>query len=353
MSFTLNKYVEPDFNQDFLKNAPDCKWEEAPLDGVAPRNYHALSIYPEYFKIDGNWVLAVESRMDTVPVIKSPTKVEIVEFRNLKKGDKVVVGRTEDASEGIYMYTHGFAQAGASGDTFAFRTGRSRETAFSKDYDELYEIMKYVKSVGEKITWVIGPSLVTDPEAKRAFASLVRKGYVDAIMVGDSFASIDMAMDSFDETSERTFDMQKYDLISKIREAGSIKEAVEQGIVKEGGIMHALVKENKDYVLAGSIRDPYTLPDTVDNVYEAQDRMRKHTRKTGMLICLSTVLHTIASGNMTPSYNEFDGEIRPVFIYSIDLQEFSVNKLSDRGTLEVKTMVTNIQDFVNHLNNNL
>ena len=72
-----------------------------------------------------------------------------------------------------------------------------------------------------------------------------------------------------------------------------------------------------------------------------------------MLICLSTVLHTIASGNMTPSYNEFDGEIRPVFIYSIDLQEFSVNKLSDRGTLEVKTMVTNIQDFVNHLNNNL
>lgn len=56
---------------------------------------------------------------------------------------------------------------------------------------------------------------------------------------------------------------------------------------------------------------------------------------------------------MTPSYNEFDGEIRPVFIYSIDLQEFSVNKLSDRGTLEVKTMVTNIQDFVNHLNNNL
>lgn len=353
MAFKLNKYVEPDFNQDFLKNAPDCKWEEAPVDGVAPRNYHALSIYPEYFKIDGNWVLAVESRMDTVPVIKSPTKVEIIEFRNLKKGDKVVVGRTEDASEGIYMYTHGFKQAGGNGDTFAFRTGRSRETAFSKDYDELYEIMKYVKSVGEEITWVIGPSLVTDPEAKRAFASLVKKGYVDAVLAGDSFASIDMTMDAFDEESGRSFEMQKYDLISKIREAGSIKEAVEKGIVKEGGIMHALVTEGKDYVLAGSIRDPYTLPDTIDNVYEAQNKMRTHTRKTGMLICLSTVLHTIASGNMTPSYNEFDGEIRPVFIYSIDLQEFSVNKLSDRGTLEVKTMVTNIQDFVNHLNNNL
>lgn len=353
MSYKVSKFIEPDFTQDFLINAPNCKWEECPADGVSPRNYHAMSIYPEYFKIDGSWVLAVESRMDTVAVIKSSTQVEIVEFRNLKKGDRVVLGRTENGEEGIYMYTGGFKTASGNSDTFAFRTGRSRETAFSKDYDELYEIMKYVKSVGEKITWVIGPSLVTDAEAKSAFASLIKKGYVDAVLAGDSFAAIDMTMDKFDPESQRSFEAQKYDLISEIRKAGSIKNAVEKGIVNPGGIMHTLVTYNKDYVLAGSIRDPYTLPDTIDNVYEAQNKMRVHTRKTGMLICLSTVLHTIASGNMTPSYNEFDGEIRPVFIYSIDLQEFSVNKLSDRGTLEVKTMVTNIQDFVNHINNNL
>lgn len=352
MTYKVNKYVEPDFTQDFLKNAPDCKWEEAPKDGVAPREYHALSIYPEYFKIEGNWVLAVESRMDTVPVIRSKDKVEIVEFRNLKKGDKVVIGRTEDASEGIYMYTGGFLTESGDKDTFAFRTGRSRETAFSKDYDELYDIMRYVKEKKEPITWVIGPTLVNDKRAREAFSSLVEKGYVDAVLTGDSFASIDILWDLYDSSSKRPFEMQKYDVISKIREYGSIKKAVEEGYIKSG-IMYSLVKNNKDFVLAGSIRDPYTLPDTIDNVYDAQNKMRTHTRKTGMLICLSTVLHTIASGNMTPSYNEFDGEIRPVFIYSIDLQEFSVNKLSDRGTLEVKTMVTNIFDFVNHINNNL
>ncbi len=353
MAYNFQKYVEPDWNQDFLKNAPNCKYEECPKDGVSPENYHALSIYPEYFKIDGSWVLATESRMDTVPVIKSPTKVEIVEFRNLKKGDKVVIGRTEDASEGIYMYTHGFSGGDKeAGDTFAFRTGRSRETAFSKDYDELYEIMKYVKSKGENITWVIGPSLVNDARASKAFESLIKKGYVDAILTGDSFASIDITKALYDEKSNRNFDMQKFDAISAIRKSGSIKNAVEDGTLKSG-IMHTMVKENKDFVLAASIRDPYTLPDTIDNVYDAQNAMRVHTRKTGMLICLSTVLHTIASGNMTPSYNEFDGEIRPVFIYSIDLQEFSVNKLSDRGTLEVKTMVTNIFDFVCHIDRNL
>ncbi|MDO5717129.1 MAG: hypothetical protein Q4Q17_04945 [Tissierellia bacterium] len=357
MSFVVNPYVEPNWDQDFLKNAPNCSYEVCEQDGVAPNNYHALSIYPEYFKIDGNWVLAVESRMDTVPVIKSPTRVEIVEFRNLKKGDKVVVGRTEDASEGIYMYTGGFLAETGEADTFAFRTGRSRETAFSKDYDELYEIMKFVKSNNDPITWVVGPSLVYDDEARIAFCELIKKGYVDAVLTGDNFAAIDIekalhggTLENLD--SKRSAMLRTYDAISTIREAGSIKEAVEKGILKEG-IMYNLIQEKKDYVLASSIRDPYTLPDTVNDVYEAQDKMRAHTRKTGMLICLSTVLHTIASGNMTPSYNAFDGNIRPVYIYSIDFQEFSVNKLSDRGTLEVKTLVTNIHDFVSHINNNL
>lgn len=352
MSFKLNPYVEPDFNQDFLLNAPDCKYEECPMDGVAPENYHALSIYPEYFKIKGKWVLAVESRMDTVPVIVSDDKVEILEFRNLKKGDRVVVGRTEDASEGIYMYTGGFLSDTGSVDTFAFRTGRSRETAYSKDYDELYEIMKMVKSLNENITWVLGPSLVYDEEARESFRELVKKGYVDAILTGDSFATFDITKALYPDVDGDNYLKKSYNAISKIRDAGSIKEAVEKGILNSG-ICYEMIKNNKELVIASSIRDPYTLPDTIDNVYQAQNKMRTHTRKTGMLICLSTVLHTIASGNMTPSYNEFDGEIRPVYIYSIDFQEFSVNKLSDRGTLEVKTLVTNVHDFVNHINNNL
>lgn len=352
MSFTVNPYREPDWSQDFLKNAPDCQYEECPADGVAPRNYHAMSIYPEYFKIDGNWVLAVESRMDTVPVITSPKSVDIVEFRNLKKGDRVIIGRTEDASEGIYMYTRGFDTCEGKSDTFAFRTGRSRETAFSKDYDELYEIMKFVKSNGCAITWVIGPSLVYDEEARRSFSELIKKGYVDAVLTGDSFAAIDIAMSLFPEEEGRTPDQLRYDATSIIRREGSIQNAVQSGTLRSG-ICYEMARAGKALVLASSIRDPYTLPDTIDDVYQAQNVMRTHTRKTGMLICLSTVLHTIASGNMTPSYNAFQGKIRPVYIYSIDFQEFSVNKLSDRGTLEVKTLVTNIHDFVSHINNNL
>lgn len=86
---------------------------------------------------------------------------------------------------------------------------------------------------------------------------------------------------------------------------------------------------------------------------KAQNEMRKHTRKATTVICLATQLHSIATGNMTPSYTVVNGEVRPVYIYSVDVSEFAVNKLRDRGTLEVSTIVTNVQDFLVNLKNNL
>jgi hypothetical protein len=106
-------------------------------------------------------------------------------------------------------------------------------------------------------------------------------------------------------------------------------------------------------VLGGSIRDDGPLPSVIGNVYEAQDAMREHTRKATMVLGLATQLHSIATGNMTPSYQVVNDEVRPVFIYSVDISEFAVNKLRDRGTLEVTSIVTNIQDFLVNLERNL
>ena len=111
-------------------------------------------------------------------------------------------------------------------------------------------------------------------------------------------------------------------------------------------LVKACVEKGVDIVLAGTIRDRYTLPGTYDNVYQAQDAMRAHIKKTSTVIMVSAILFTIATGNMTPSYNEFDGVIRPVYMYTIDIQEFAVNKLADRGTLTATSVVTNAQDFI-------
>lgn len=354
MGFHMPKYVAPDFSLDFLKNAPDARMLPAPMDGVVPENYHGTTIFPEYFKIDGRWLLAEESRMDCVAVY-AQGRVRVLEFRNVRKGDLVITGRTEDASEGIYVYPDGFRRAEAGEeDLFSFRQGRSRETAFSKDYDELYELLKYEREHGY-VVWVMGPACAFDSDSRRAFASLVEAGYVDALLAGNALATHDLegaylrtalGQDIYTQKSQRMGHYNHLDTLNRIRACGSIRNFIEEEHI-DNGIIYSCVKKGVPFVLAGSIRDDGPLPEIYANAYEAQNAMRDHVRKATTVICMATTLHTIATGNMTPSFRVLaDGTVRPVHIYSVDISEFAVNKLGDRGSLSAKSILTNAQDFV-------
>ena len=157
--FEMPEYRHPDFSQEMFVNAPNVKYEAAEKDGVAPENFHSTSMYPEYFKIDGEWKLAEESRMDSCVVYCEDGHLAVVEARNLKKGDRVITGRTERCEEGIYMHCHGFEEPGAKlDDQFVFRQGRSRETSYARDYDKLFELLKYEKENGGNVVWVMGPA---------------------------------------------------------------------------------------------------------------------------------------------------------------------------------------------------
>ena len=107
MAFTLREYRGTDFEEKRFLAAPDAVMAPAPADAVAPTGFHAMSIFPEYFKVGGKWLLAEESRMDCVPVYDGE-KILVKEFRLLRKGEQVILGRTEDGSEGIYVHPNGF-----------------------------------------------------------------------------------------------------------------------------------------------------------------------------------------------------------------------------------------------------
>ena len=115
----------------------------------------------------------------------------------------------------------------------------------------------------------------------------------------------------------------------------------------DNGIMYSVVKNRVPFVLTGSIRDDGPLPEVIGDAYRGQSEMRGLVRKCTTIICLATMLHTIAAGNMTPSFRVLpDGTVRPVYLYSVDADEFVVNKLLDRGSLAATTIVTNVQDFI-------
>ncbi|WHH57964.1 hypothetical protein [Petroclostridium sp. X23] len=361
MNFILPEYNAPDFESDTFISSPNVHTEVVVKDGVAPDNFHATTIFPEYFKINDKWTLVDKSRMDCVVAIKDDGSLEVKEFRKLKMGERVVVGRAEDATQGIYVHTDGFrGNQQSSDETFVFRTGRSRETSFSRDYDRLYELLTYEKDHGH-IVFVLGPAVTFDHDSKKAMISLIEKGYVSTILAGNALATHDLegalfktalGQDIYTQVPISKGHYHHIDVINKARQYSSLDEFIKQEHVCDG-IVYACIKNNIPLILAGSIRDDGPLPGIISNVYDAQDLMREYTKKATTVLGLATQLHTIAVGNMTPSYQVINNRIRPVFIYSVDISEFVVNKLRDRGTLEVTSIVTNVQDFLVNLDRNL
>ena len=272
----------------------------------------------------------------------------------LRKGDLVFTGRTEDATDGIYVHPNGFREEEKEKETFAFRQNRSRETAFSRDYDELYDLLRYERDHG-KIVWVMGPAFAFDHDARAAMAKLIENGYVHAILAGNALATHDLeaaylktalGQDIYTQRSVPNGHYHHLDTINRVRYHGSIANFIQNENIHDG-IIYSCEKCGVPYVLGGSIRDDGPLPPVYGDVYAAQNAMRDQIRSATTVISMATMLHTIATGNMTPSFRVLpDGTVRQVYFYCVDVSEFVVNKLADRGSLSATTMVTNVQDFI-------
>ncbi|MEX1307767.1 MAG: hypothetical protein AB1Z19_04495 [Eubacteriales bacterium] len=357
--YRTSPYSHPDFNQEPFLSAPQAELVPAPADGILPDNFHATSIFPEYIHIDGEWRLIKASRMDCAVVVRN-SEPFAVESRNVKQGELVVLGRKEDGTLGIYLHAAGFMTSEKDREAFAFRTSRTRETSYSMDYDSLYDLLKYERENGY-IVWVLGPAVAFDYDSRHAMQLLVENGYVQHILAGNALATHDLeagylktalGQDVYTQESIPNGHYHHLQTINDVRACGSIKAFIKEKSISDG-IMYAMEKENIGYVLAGSIRDDGPLPEVIGDVYQCQTRMREVVSKATTVIGLATQLHTIATGNMTPSYVIKNGVIRPVNFYTVDITEFAVNKLRDRGSLAVKSIVTNVQDFLVHIKHGL
>ncbi|MBQ8591013.1 MAG: hypothetical protein IJ486_11240 [Firmicutes bacterium] len=354
MKFQLPQYREPDFDREELIQAPDVVWVEAERDFIVPENYHATSIFPEYYKVNGQWILAEEARMDCVAVLEGDV-ISVKEFRNIRKGDLVAIGRTENGEDGILVHPDCFVvDQSENEDTFAFRQRRSRETGFSTDYKFLYEYLKHERDYGN-IVWVMGPACTFDDSARRAFTKLADAGYVDAVLAGNALATHDLeaawkntalGQDIKNQKLAHNGHYNHIDTLNKVRGYGSMEKFIQEEKI-DNGIVYSCLKNNIPMVLTGSIRDDGPMPEVYADVYRGQDAMRQCVKKATTVICMASMLHTIATGNMTPTFRVLeDGTIRPVYFYSVDISEFAVNKLGDRGSLSAKSIVTNVQDFL-------
>jgi lysine-ketoglutarate reductase/saccharopine dehydrogenase-like protein (TIGR00300 family) len=350
-----HSYRAPDFSDQRFHDAPEARFVPAPADGVLPDDFFATSNLPTYVKVGGEWRLPRLPRMDGAIVQDADGGLRISEGRYVRSGERVAVGYAEDGSEGIFVNAAGFFGGGGSEGEFQFMSSDvSREKPV--DYALMAELLRRERDAGGHVVWVVGPA-VLHSRGRDVITWFIENGYVGALLGGNAVAVHDIEQALMGTTlgmdrsgrpmpGGHAFHMRA---INRIARAGSIRAAVEQGVLTSG-IMHACVTHDVPYILAGSIRDDGPLPDTITNVVRAQELMREHASRTTMTIMIATALHSIAFGNMLPAYTaERDGTLRPISTIAVDSSEFVVSKLKDRGTHQAFGVITNAQDFLHVL----
>jgi lysine-ketoglutarate reductase/saccharopine dehydrogenase-like protein (TIGR00300 family) len=212
---------------------------------------------------------------------------------------------------------------------------------------QIAQRMREVKSEGGKILWVGGPAIVHTGAAP-AMVSLVEHGFVDVLFAGNALATHDiesalygtsLGVDLAQGKGVEHGHEHHIRAINTIRRSGSIAAAVADGTLT-GGVMHAMVRHSKEFVLVGSVRDDGPLPDVYTDVIEGQRAMRAHLPGVGFAIMVATMLHSIATGNILPA---------SVPLVSVDINPATVTKLADRGSSQAIGIVTDIGLFLEQL----
>ena len=324
--------------------------ETCDLDGVAPDDFYVSNIYPTEVRVNDRWIRVQKQRMDGAIVISEDAngvRAECRILRDLPKGDRVVVG-----VDGIRTVRKKSNRELKAKEEFSFMgAGVSSERRVELVVEQIAWELRQIRDRGGKVVVTAGPVVIHTGGAKH-LSSLVREGYVQGLLGGNAIAVHDieqslmgtsLGVDMQKGTPVRGGHRHHLKVINTVRRYGSIAKAVEEGVVTEG-IMYECVKHNVPFALAGSIRDDGPLPDTQMDLIKAQEEYAQLLEGTDMILMLSTMLHSIGVGNMTPA---------GVKMVCVDINPAVVTKLSDRGSVESVGVVTDVGLFLSLLVNQL
>lgn len=317
----------------------------APADGVFPDGFYSTTNLETAVRVDGRWIRVEGTEMDLgVRVDRQAGRAWTVPMADVCAGDNFVVGH-----DGLRVRPQ---ERPREKQAFEFMTSTvSSEKPKAQVVKIVAEVLRESRDAEREIIAVVGPAVV-HTGAGDELARLVRAGYVSVLFGGNAIAVHDIEAALYGtslgvsvEDGVPAVGGHEHHLraINTIRGHGSIAAAVEAGALTSG-LMHTLVTTGTPYVLAGSVRDDGPLPDVITDVMEAQAAMRAYCRDAGACLMLSTMLHSIATGNMLP------GSAQAI---CVDINPAVVTKLSDRGSWQTIGIVTDVGLFMAQLANEL
>jgi lysine-ketoglutarate reductase/saccharopine dehydrogenase-like protein (TIGR00300 family) len=313
--------------------------ESAVRDMVMPDNFYSTTNNITQIYYNSSWIDVENMMMDKCIVLDVEKKIAVCKMiRDVKKGDMIVIGE-----QGIRIIPQERPREGI--DIFQFMSSNSsseRPTQHiaRKIANDIYNITQ----AGGKIIVVSGPVLVHSG-ASESLAKLIQMGYVHGLLAGNALAVHDientlmgtsLGMHVNDGTLAIRGHRNHMQAINEVFKAGSLKDMVQKKILKNG-VMYECIINDIPFVLAGSVRDDGPIPDVITDIVEAQRKYKILLKDAKMVLMLSTMLHSIAVGNMLPA---------SVKVVAVDISQPVVTKLLDRGTNQAIGVVTDVGTFL-------
>jgi lysine-ketoglutarate reductase/saccharopine dehydrogenase-like protein (TIGR00300 family) len=315
----------------------------AAIDGVFPDGFYSSTNLETQVRLDGRWLRVHNPEMDCGLVVEgegTDLAVRTLPMADVQAGMALVCG-----ASGVKVTIPEPAERSGS---FGFMDSEvSSEKPQAVLVRAVADGMREAKAAGRSVLWVGGPGIVHTGAAP-AMVALIEAGYVDILFAGNALATHDiesalygtsLGVDLARGQGVEHGHEHHIRAINTIRKAGSIRAAVEQGVLTSG-IMHSLVTHHKEFVLVGSVRDDGPLPDVHTDVIEGQRAMRAKLTDVGFCMMAATMLHSVATGNMLPA---------SVPLVCVDINPATVTKLADRGSSQARGIVTDVGLFLEQL----
>ena len=313
------------------------KLKSATKNMVMPDNFYSTTNNHTQVFHNKKWINVQNMMMDKCIIVKSNT-AKCITIREIKKGDKIVVGE-----DGIRVTPPERPREGMN--IFQFMgSGSSSERPTQHIAKKVAEDIKNTKKNGGKIVLVGGPAIV-HTGASDSVAALIRMGYINSVLAGNALAVHDieyatlgtsLGMNVKDGTLAIRGHRNHMQAINSVFKAGTISNMVKSKKLKKG-IMYECIKKKIPFVLAGSLRDDGPLPDVITDISQAQKKYKEVLKDADMVIMVATMLHSIATGNMIPA---------DVKVIVVDINQPTVTKLIDRGTWQALGIVSDVGAFL-------
>lgn len=325
----------------------DCVLQPAPADGVFPDEFYSTTHLPTEVRLNATWVDVHGVEMDLgITVDSQRVTARTVPMADVRQGDLIVTGQA-----GVRVRP---LQRPRERDVFAFMESKvSAERPHSHVIADIARRMRLLRDehrAGGSQSSVLlagGPAIV-HAGGRDALAWLIEEGFIQVLFCGNALAAHDMEADLYGTSLGYALTAGQavphghahhLRTINRIRAIGSIRAAVESGVIKTG-IMAACARRGVQVVLAGTIRDDGPLPGVITDSMRAQAAMREAIPGVGLALLVASTLHAVATGNLLPA---------SVPTVCVDINAAVPTKLADRGSFQAVGLVMDAASFLSEL----